>query len=151
MQDGTDTPDDHQAFADNGDGLYEELRAMVRTLRGMDPSGGFSFVETIGAEVADEPDEATPEAPEISGYETITDDTGVLSVEVPIEWADRDTAPFTLDDGTEAATHHGVAVDRRLRAPAISTPGLVFMALPPQASLDDTLGRLGPGRGRMHR
>ena len=30
-------------------------------------------------------------------YRTITDDTGVLTVAAPVEWADTDTAPLTLD------------------------------------------------------
>ncbi len=146
VQDGSDTPEDHQAFADNGAGLYEELRPILRTLRGLDPEGGFSFVDSIGGDVPDEPVEATPEAPSISGYETITDETGVLTVDVPIEWADRDITQFTLDDGTEQPHITASPSIAELEADYL-TPGLVFVALPPQASLDETLAALAPNAG----
>ncbi|HEX2782943.1 MAG TPA: hypothetical protein VHN36_05115, partial [Ilumatobacteraceae bacterium] len=153
MQDGTDTPADHQAFADNGAGLYEELRPMVRTLRGLDPAGGVSFANELGDEVTD----ATAEAPAIT-YTTITDDTKALTVDVPTEWADTDTAPFTLDDATKAG--YPWILGDRTEAPWIKasssiadfdnsylTPGLIFMALPPQSSLDVTLAVFAPPAG----
>ena len=109
---------------------------------------GVSFARRSEPEVADEPDEATPEAPEISGYQTITDDTDVLTVDVPIEWADRDTAPFTVDDGHGAAT---TGSRRRRRSPssraAIVTPGLMFMALPPKNHLTRRLPTFAPAEG----
>ena len=153
VQDGTDTPDDHQAFADNGAGLYDELRPMLRTLRGLDPSGGVSFANELGDEVTD----ATAEAPVID-YQTITDDTGVLTVDVPTDWAETDTAPFTLDDATKAG--YPWILGDRTEAPWIkaspsiadfdngySTPGLIFMSLPPQTSLDVTLAVFAPPAG----
>jgi hypothetical protein len=150
MQDGTDTPDDHQAFADNGDGLYEEFRPQVRTLRGLDPSGGVSFANELGDEATD----ATAVTPVIS-YQTIEDDTGVLTVDVPVEWADIDKAPLTLDDATKAG-YEWILGDQAeapwiKASPSIAefdasylTPGLIFIALPPQESLDEILALFAP-------
>jgi hypothetical protein len=145
VDDGTDTPADHQAFADGGEGLYELTFPMLRTLRGVDPSAAF-FTEELEEEVADEPVEPTSESPEISGYVNVVDDTEVLSVDVPIEWADIDTTPFTLDDGTE--------VPGILASPSIAayvetylTPGLLFTALGPVPSLDELLAEFAPDEG----
>ncbi|MEP7115191.1 MAG: hypothetical protein ABI862_18150 [Ilumatobacteraceae bacterium] len=153
VQDGTDTPDDHQTFADNGAGLYDELRPMVRTLRGLDPSGGVSFANDLGEDVTD----ATAEAPVID-YQTITDDTGVLTVDAPTDWTDTVTTAFTLDDATTAG--YPFILGDRTEVPMIKaspsiaeldsgyeTPGLIFMALPPQSSLDVTLAVFAPPAG----
>lgn len=40
-------------------------------------------------------------SPTYSDYTPVTDDTGTIVVEVPVEWADIDGAPLMLDDGTE--------------------------------------------------
>ena len=145
VDDGTDTPADHQAFADGGEGLYELTFPMLRTLRGVDPSAAF-FTEELEDEVTDEPVDATSESPEISGYVNVVDDTEVLSVDVPIEWADIDRTPFTLDDGTE--------VPAILASPSIAayvdsylTPGLLFTALEPVPSLDELLAEFAPDEG----
>ena len=153
VQDGTDTPDDHQAFSDNGAGLYDELRPMLRTLRGLDPSGGVSFANDLGGQVTDATD-VTP----VIDYQTITDDTGVLTVDVPTEWTETDTEPLTLDKATEAG--YAFALGDQTEAPWIEastsiadldsgyeTPGLIFTALPPQSSLDDTLTAFAPPSG----
>jgi serine protease Do len=104
----------------------------------------FSFADELGDEVAEDPVDAPPEAPEISGYQTLTDDTGVLTVDAPIEWADVQTAPFMLDDGTQAPLI--------VASPSIAefdanylTPGLLFTAVGPVPSLDETLALFAPG------
>jgi hypothetical protein len=153
MQEGTDSPDDHQAFADNGDGLYEELRSELRTLRGLDPEGGVSFATELGDQVTD----ATAEVSEPT-YEVIHDDTSTLNVEVPVEWGDIDTAPLTRDAATEGGFEWILGdndeAPRIQASPSIadystdySTPGLVFLALPFQSSLDDTLEVFAPLEG----
>jgi len=153
VDEGTDTPDDHQAFADNGAGLYEELRPMLRTLRGLDPSGGVSFANDLGDQVTD----ATDVAAEID-YQTITDETDVLTVDVPTDWVETDTAPLTVDKATAAG--YAFVLGDLTEAPWIKaspsiadldsgyeTPGLIFTALPPQSSLDETLAAFAPPTG----
>lgn len=157
VDDGTVTPAEHEAFADSGEGLYEELYPMLRALRGLDPSGGFFFADEFRTDVADESDDATGEPPLIS-YQRITDDTGALIVDVPIEWDDVDTAPFTLEDAT-AGGYPWILGDLSeapwIKAtPSIAefdggylTPGIIFTALPPQTSLDVTLAVFAPPAG----
>jgi serine protease Do len=144
VDEGTDTPADHQLFADNGDGLYELTYPMLRTLRGLDASAAF-FADQLEDEVADDPAD-TADSPEISGYVNVVDDTGVLSVDVPIEWADIDTTSFTADDGTE--------VPWIVASPSIAaydatylTPGVSFTSLGPVASLDEILAEFTPAEG----
>jgi len=153
IDEGTDTPEDHQAFADNGAGLYDELRPMLRALRGLDPSGGVVFATDLGDQATD----ATDVAPDID-YQTITDNTGVLTVDVPSEWDDTDTEPLTVDKATELG--YAFALGDLTEAPWIKastsiadldsgyeTPGLIFTALPPQDSLDETLAAFAPPTG----
>ena len=101
VDDGTDTPADHQAFADSGEGLYEQTYPMLRTLRGLDPSPEF-FADELEEEVADETDRRGSRRRRSAATQTLTDDTGVLTVDVPIEWDDIDTESYTFDDGTES-------------------------------------------------
>jgi hypothetical protein len=144
FDDGTAGAADHQAFADSGEGLYEEVYPMLRVLRGLDATP--FFAEELAGEVADEPVDAGSEAPEITGYQTITDDTGVLTVDAPIEWGDVDTTPFTLDDGSESPMI--------MASPSIDdfsasylTPGLFFTAVAPQESLEELLAEFAPSAG----
>jgi hypothetical protein len=153
IDEGTDTPEDHQAFADNGAGLYDELRPMLRTLRGLDPSGGVVFATDLGDQVTD----ATDGSATID-YQTITDETGALTVDVPTDWTETDTAPLTVDKA--AANGYAFALGDLAEAPWIKaspsiadldsgyeTPGIIFTALPPQSSLDETLAAFAPPSG----
>ena len=83
---------------------------------------------------------------EITGYLTLTDDTGVLTVDAPIEWDDIDTTPNTGDDGTEEPMI--------IASPSIDdyvesyvTPGLTFTSTGPQESLDEVLAEWAPVDG----
>jgi serine protease Do len=57
----------------------------------------FSFAEAVEEEVDVE---AATEAETYDSYQTIVDDTGTLTVDVPSVWTSIDTAPITLDDGS---------------------------------------------------
>ena len=144
FDDGTDGEADHQAFAESGDGLHEQVDPMLRVLRGMPPTPFFE--DELAAEVADEPAESGSEVLEISGYQTLEDDTKVLTVDAPIEWDDIDTAPFTLDDGSESPMIVASPSIEEFDASYL-TPGLVFTVFAPQESLDDTLAEFAPGAG----
>jgi hypothetical protein len=144
FDDGTAGAADYQAFADNGEGLYDEVYPMLRVLRGLDATP--FFADELAGEVADEPVEAAPEAPEITGYQTITDDTGVLTVDAPIEWGDVDTTPFTHDDGSESPM---IMASPSIEDFSVSylTPGLFFTAVAPQESLEELLAEFAPAAG----
>ena len=87
-------------------------------------------------------------APEISGYETLTDDTGVLTVDVPIEWDDIDT-DARHDVGRRHRVRRGSWPRRRSPSttPTYTTPGLVFTGLCHPSSLDETLAEFAPAEG----
>ncbi len=70
----------------------------------------------------------------------------MLTVDAPIEWDDVDTAPYTLDDGTESPM---IMASPSLQEfdDSYLTPGLFFTAFAPQESLDDTLAEFAPGPG----
>ena len=42
-----------------------------------------------------------PDQPETTGYTSVLDDFGVLTVDIPEDWTDVDGAPFTTDAGQE--------------------------------------------------
>jgi hypothetical protein len=45
-------------------------------------------------------DQSTDSTPAYSDYMRVSDDTGTIVVEVPVEWADVNGAPYELEDGT---------------------------------------------------
>lgn len=57
----------------------------------------FSFAE----EIDDEVDVAEAPADTYTSTQTLVDDTGTITVDVPSEWVEVDTAPLILDDGSE--------------------------------------------------
>ena len=90
-----------------------------------------------------------PTGPQFAGDHGVYDahdDTGVLTVDAPIEWDDVDTTPYTLDDGTESpmimASPSIEEFDDEL-----SDAGVDLHCLRPQESLDDTLAEFAPGPG----
>ena len=106
----------------------------------------FSFADELEEEVPDEPADPSAENPAISGYTNIVDDTGALSVDVPVEWADVQTAPYTFDDGTTAPLIVASPNIADFNA-TYNTPGLFFTSVAPQANLDETLAGFAPAPG----
>jgi serine protease Do len=86
-----------------------------------------SFAEEVGDEVADA--SATGE-PASYTYETVTDDTNQITVEVPTQWADRDTIPQTDDDGM-SWPYIAAAGDLAALGTSWEEPGLVFTVTDP--------------------
>ncbi len=98
----------------------------------------FSFAEEVGDEVGDDSD-----AEPISyTYESVTDDLGQIHVDVPAEWASRDTAPIVQEDGTQLPY---IAASTELDSfiNGYSAPGLLFAKLPATADLDASLAQYG--------
>jgi serine protease Do len=93
----------------------------------------FSFAEQLGD------DDDLPTGDGYASYDTVTDDTGVLTVEVPAEWSDRDTSP--------GADEAGNPIPYIAAAPSLeglfgnyNTPGMVFAAVPvANATIDEWL------------
>ncbi len=61
---------------------------------------------SIGAtpEPLDTGNAVEPTEPAADGFTRLTDDYGVLSLQVPTDWTDVDGSPFTTDDGQEWAS-----------------------------------------------
>lgn len=63
---------------------------------------GFATIDE-GGEI--DPNETVePTEPATDGFTSLTDDLGVLAVQVPAAWTDVNTAPFTTDSGQEWAS-----------------------------------------------
>ncbi len=99
----------------------------------------FSFAQEVG-------DVAPTSGAGYSGYTTLVDDTGTLTVNIPNEWSDTYTAPVTAEDGstlpyieasTDIATFEG----------SYSAPGIIFTVLEPQSDLDAMLEGFAPAPG----
>lgn len=104
----------------------------------------FSFAQELETET-DLPSEPAAGGQQITGYTSITDDTGQLSVDVPNEWNDVDTAPITLDNGTELPW---IAAAPSLDGfySSYTTPGLVFSATT-ALGVDEALATFAPSEG----
>jgi Protein of unknown function (DUF2510) len=97
-----------------GGGFWTSLPGLLTAIAGVITAAGTLWISTQGDDrptalaVAaedlgvDEVIEANSESgPTYSDYARVTDDTGTIVVEVPVEWTDVNGAPLVLDDGTE--------------------------------------------------
>jgi serine protease Do len=94
----------------------------------------FSFAQELEAETA--------EGQSYTSYVAVTDDTGVLIVEVPQEWAQVDTTP-DVDDQGNTIPYIAAAPDLERFFATWDTPGLLFAALPPNLSVGEVLEIFG--------
>lgn len=93
----------------------------------------FSFAQAVEGEV----DTETAGPAVYSAFETVTDDTGSILVDVPVEWSDRDTGPAELD-GLQVP-YIAAAGNRDGFLNGYADPGLLFIALDPSYGVDETL------------
>jgi serine protease Do len=99
----------------------------------------FSFAEEVSEEVGDDSAGAEPAA---YSYESVTDDLGAILVDVPTAWTDRDTAPGTLDDGTQVP-YIAASPDLSGFLDGWTAPGLLFAKLPATTDIDASLAEYG--------
>jgi serine protease Do len=107
----------------------------------------FSFAEELEEEAPEEEATPTPENPEITGYTSVVDDTGQLSVDVPNEWTDVQTSVFTFEDGS-TAPQILASPDLQSFFETWDTPGLLFTATGQVPNLDEELALWAPGEGQ---
>jgi serine protease Do len=98
----------------------------------------FSIEQEVGDDVGD--DEGA--APTEYEYESLTDDLGRIRVEVPTAWAEHDTSPATLEDGTEVP-YIAAATSLAGFREGWTEPGLLFAALPAASRVDRVLRQYG--------
>jgi serine protease Do len=98
----------------------------------------FSFADEVGSDVGE--DEGA--APTEYEYASLTDDLGRIRVDLPTAWAERDTSPATLDDGTEVPY---IAAATKLAGfrDGWDEPGLLFAAMPADTDVDGLLTQYG--------
>jgi serine protease Do len=118
----------------------EFLRGEINGTQPLEVS--FSFAEEVSEDVSTE-DSGTAS---YSSYETVTDDLNRIIMDVPVEWAERDTAPGALDDGTPipyiaAAT----SLDGFLNS--YDASGVLFALLQPSVDLNADLASFAPPAG----
>jgi serine protease Do len=80
-----------------------------------------------------------------SEYQTITDDTGVLSVDVPAAWVDTETAPQATDAGQ--APYIAASTDMDEFNATYNVPGMVFIAVPGTIAPAEGLTLVAPAPG----
>jgi serine protease Do len=97
----------------------------------------FSFAEEVG-----DVDTATAEV--YSGYQTLVDDTGAITVDVPNEWTSIGTAPFVFDDGTQAPFIEA-STDLDAFNNTWDAPGLFYAALTYTDDIAGTIALVAPG------
>jgi serine protease Do len=79
-------------------------------------------------------------------YVTITDDTGSISVDVPVEWSDTDTSPASSDSG-QSIPFIQASTDIAEFDASYRVPGMVFAALPVTTSTAEGLAEFAPAAG----
>ena len=90
---------------------------------------------SFAQEIDDEVDVAEGSADVYTTTQTLVDDSGSVTVDVPVEWADVDTAPFILDDGSSAPWIAASSSLDSLYA-TYDVPGMFMVALPEIAAAD---------------
>jgi serine protease Do len=111
----------------------EVLRGEINGDQPLTPA--FSFAD----QVEDDTDDTVPAGQAYTDFVAVTDDSGRLSVEVPVEWFDTDTTPIVADDGTSIPRIEA-APDLESFRSAFDTPGVQFAAAPAaEFGVDDVL------------
>ncbi len=96
----------------------------------------FSFAEEVGDEVGEDSDASAAYT-----YESVTDDLGRIYVDVPTAWAQRDTAPASID-GVEVP-YIAASTDLNGFINGYTAPGLLFAQLPATSDIDASLAQYG--------
>jgi serine protease Do len=78
-------------------------------------------------------------------YVTVTDATGELTVQVPAEWSDTDTAPKPV--GTEQAPYIGASTNLAQYQSTYNVPGMEFIAVNVAISPAEGLATFAPAAG----
>lgn len=78
-----------------------------------------------------------PPAVDYAGYAKLTDDSGTMTVEVPIEWSDVSTSPFETDASSYPQIQASMDIDAFNST--YSTPGMKFLSVPTAGGALDEL------------
>jgi len=103
-------------------------------------------IESLGTAIEEETGPIDTGGADVSysgEFTSVSDDSGTIFVDVPVEWSDIDGAPITLDDGTELQ-NISAAPDLSAFFGDWQSPGLsltvTYEAMTPDEMLDQLLG-----------
>jgi serine protease Do len=116
---------------------YDTGEVWEGELNGTPMSARFSFADELAGEVP--VDDSGP----AYTYETVTDDTGTITVDVPSAWGDRDTQP--TDFGLPSGPAPSILAAPNLSAflDSYTNPGVAFIGVSSGASGIDPLALIG--------
>jgi serine protease Do len=119
---------------------YDTSEVLKGEINGDEPlEAAFSFADEVGDEVGDDSGAAAPSYE----YETVTDDTNSIHVDVPTAWTARTTAPFDKD-GVQVP-YIAASTDMDGFINGFTAPGVLFARLPATTDLDAELATYGFG------
>lgn len=101
------------------------------------------FTDTVEPQAVSQDPVSTPvEGDPFSGFERVIDDTGVLAVDVPVEWSDRQTAPvfFADADRPGVAASTDVAAMDAAAGTTYDVGGVATLLFDTTTSMEDTFG-----------
>ncbi len=109
---------------------YDTQEVWAGEINGTPMTARFSFAEELGGEVEDTGGSYS--------YETVNDDTGAITVSVPVEWNQRDTTPTDLGFGDLSPTIIASPnLDSFLNS--YDAPGMLFFYVPGGAGDNNAL------------
>lgn len=121
---------------------FDTQEVLRGDLYGEEPiAPAFSFAEEVG-----DVDAEVPASAAYSGYQTLVDDLGLITVNVPNEWRDVSTSPFVLDDGTELPLI-AASPDMESFNATYSVPGLLYTVFPGSGDPAETIATFAPAAG----
>ncbi len=97
-----------------------------------------SFAEEVDEEVGEEA-AAVP----VYEFDSLTDDTGRIFMDVPTAWTSRSTSPVLLDDGVTQAPNVAASTNLEGFINGWTDPGVLFTAFPARTDIDAALAEYG--------
>jgi len=97
-----------------------------------------SFAEEVDEEVGEE----AAAAPAYE-FESLTDDTGRIYMDVPTAWTSRSTSPVLLEDGVTQAPNVAASTNLEGFINGWTDPGVLFTAFPARTDVDAALAEYG--------
>ncbi len=105
---------------------YDSLEILEGQLNGDKLEQSFSFAQVVEVEESSSASSGAPET--YDEYVGITDDSGAIYVEVPVEWADVDGSNWFGDDGSVLGSQLLAAPDINAFNSTYTAPGMQILA-----------------------
>ena len=118
---------------------YDTSEVLRGEINGSQPLElAFSFADEIEDEVSVDESGSTV----YTDYQSITDDTGKIVIEVPVEWSDIDPTP-AIDDAGGEIPYILASTDQQAWRDTFDVPGVLFVKLGPTTDIPSTLLEYG--------